>query len=573
MKKEPIKIPYAVAHFVKMQKEGYYFVDKTKYIAELEKYTAPVFLRPRRFGKSLYCSILENYYDIKQADEFNALFGNTWIGQNPTGKQNSYITLRFNFSVIPLGNSIEDLAKNFANILSPSFKYTAEKYGEYLEGLEYTDKSDPSTQLSNLIDYLRFHSDKPRLYIIIDEYDNFTNQLITSGLDSFYNEVIAKDSFFKTFFKVIKDGLGNGSIAGFYMTGVLPITIDDLTSGFNVAELISFEPSFANMLGFTQSETEDYLNAVFDSYGFDKTDLPAIKQIIRNNYDGYKFLPNAEPIYNSTIVTYFFSNYARQNAYVPEVLIDENLRTDINWIKRLTNGVETAKLMLNDFMHNKTLSYDHTKLTSKFGKEKLFTKEYYPISLFYLGMTTLVDKYYMQLPNLTMKSIFIDYYNVINKLEGIPDRYVGYFKNFIETEDIRFLFEAYFNEYLSQFVAQSFDKMNENFVRNTFYELSCRYLIGQYIIGMEQNYPSGRADLEVTGIPGTPSQKLKHIIELKYFTAKEWKRIKDLAVPHSEDAEQVKQYARDAQNIFPDFKIRQYVAYIVSNKGWKLWEC
>ena len=412
----------------------------------------------------------------------------------------------------------------------------------------------------------------PPLYLIIDEYDNFTNQLITTFKDTLYSELTTGDSFLRTFFKVIKEGVKSQGIGGVFITGVLPITMDDLTSGFNIAQMVTLQPGLVNMLGFTYEETETYLQAIFEGYGFDKTLLPEIRQIVRNNYDGYRFLPNADPIYNSTILTYFLSDFTINNGTIPDELIDENLRTDLGWIKRLTLGEERAKDMLHQLVYEGTLGYTREMLKSKFTREQFFKKEFYPISLYYLGMTTLADNFDMVLPNNTMRTIFVDYYNTLNDLRGTADKYIGFFRQFTKDHSVETLFDGYYRVYLGQFPAQSFDKMNENFIRNTFYELCNRYLSSEYLFALEQNYPSGRADWEITGRPGTSYHRNKQIVEFKYFPSKEAKRILALEEPNIEDVEQVCRYAVDAKELLPEFHIRQFVIYVAANKGYRIWE-
>lgn len=566
------KIPYAVMNYAQLREEGYYYVDKSRYIVELEKYQVPVFLRPRRFGKSLFCTMLDYYYDLNEANRFESLFGDTWIGQHPTGRQNSYMVLHLDFSIVSVAENAQDMERSFGIAMNKSIRGFAEvTYKKYFSDFKFSETTNTADLLSDLITYISLNN-LPQMYIIIDEYDNFTNQLITSNKDTLYNELTSGDSFLRTFFKVIKEGVKAQGIGGIFITGVLPITMDDLTSGFNIAEMITLEPNFVSMLGFTYEETETYLQAVFDSYGFDKSLLPEIRQIIRNNYDGYRFLPGAETIYNSTILTYFLKRFTINNGTIPDELIDENLRTDLGWIKRLTLGEDRAKEMLHQLVYEGTLGYTREMLKSKFTREQFFQKEFYPISLYYLGMTTLEDNFRMQLPNNTMRTIFVDYYNTLNNLRGTADKYIGFFEQFMKDHSVDTLFEGYYRVYLGQFPAQSFDKMNENFIRNTFYELCNRYLSSEYLFALEQNYPSGRADWEITGRPGTAYHKNKQIVEFKYFPSKEAKRILALEAPWQEDTEQVCRYAADAQDLFPDFNIRKFVIYVVANKGYRIWE-
>ena len=277
--------------------------------------------------------------------------------------------------------------------------------------------------LEEALGYAREHG-LPKVYVLIDEYDNFTNQLLTAYKDLLYEQVTTKDSFLRTFFKVIKAGIGERSIRTCFCTGVLPVTMDDLTSGYNIAEILTLEPEFLSMLGFTYKEAEVYLRYVLDTYTEGQDRFDDVWQLIVNNYDGYRFLPEAEPLFNSTILTYFFKKFAVRKGGIPSELVDENLRTDIGWIRRLTLSLENAKEMLDALVIDDELSYNVSDLSSKFNKRKFFDKSIYPVSLFYLGMTTLRSIYRMVLPNLTMRSIYMDYYNEMNHIEGNAQRYV-----------------------------------------------------------------------------------------------------------------------------------------------------
>ena len=207
---------------------------------------------------------------------------------------------------------------------------------------------------------------------MIDEYDNFTNQLLTAYNDPLYEEVTTNDSFLRTFFKVIKAGIGEGSIRTCFCTGVLPATMDDLTSGYNIAEILTLEPNFLNMLGFTYEETETYLRYVLDKYSTGQERFDEIWQLIVSNYDGYRFRPNGDRLFNATILTYFFKKFAANAGSIPDELVDENLRTDINWIRRLTLSLDNAKAMLDALIIDDELPYNVADLSKKLDKQNVF---------------------------------------------------------------------------------------------------------------------------------------------------------------------------------------------------------
>ena len=566
-----ITIPYAVANYADLRDRGFYYVDKTDYIPRLEAYNAPVFLRPRRFGKSLLVSTLAHYYDRTLAHRFEDLFGGTYIGSHPTPEHNRYMIIRYDFSAMVMADNMEGLEQNF-NILNRGpveimVTHNRDLFGDF----QFSTRENAAQMLEEALAYARAH-DLPPVYILIDEYDNFTNQLLTSYNDPLYEKVTTADSFLRTFFKVIKKGIGEGSIRTCFCTGVLPVTMDDLTSGYNIAEILTLESDFINMLGFTHAEADAYLRYVLDKYTGSQERYDEIWQLIVNNYDGYRFSPKGEKLFNATILTYFLKKFAVNKGEVPEEMIDENLRTDIGWLRRLTLSLENSKAMLDALVIDNGLYYNVADLSSKFNKQKFFDKNFYPVSLFYLGMTTLFNDYRMMLPNLTMRSIYMDYYNVLNRIDGGAMRYAPVYERFTQERDFESLVRNYFEQYLGQFPAQVFDKINENFIRCSFFELVSRYLSSCYTFAIEQNNSEGRADFEMTGIPGTDYYTDDRLVEFKYYKAKEAEKMLGPDAPLPEHVEQVHRYAEDTLRHFPNYKVRTYVVYICANRGWKCWE-
>ena len=566
-----ITIPYAVANYAEMRDRGFYYVDKTDYIPRLEAYKAPVFLRPRRFGKSLLVSTLAHYYDRTLAHRFEDLFGGTYIGSHPTPEHNRYMIIRYDFSAMVMADNMEGLEQNFNDLNCSPVEIMVIHNRDLFGDFKFTTRGNASKMLEEALAYARAH-DLPPVYILIDEYDNFTNQLLTSYNDPLYEKVTTADSFLRTFFKVIKKGIGEGSIRTCFCTGVLPVTMDDLTSGYNIAEILTLHPDFINMLGFTHAEADTYLRYVLDKYTGSQERYDEIWQLIVNNYDGYRFSPKGEKLFNATILTYFLKKFAVNKGEVPEEMIDENLRTDIGWLRRLTLSLENSKAMLDALVIDNGLYYNVADLSSKFNKQKFFDKNFYPVSLFYLGMTTLQNNFRMALPNLTMRSIYMDYYNVLNRIDGGANRYVPTYERFVDERDFESLVRNYFEQYLGQFPAQVFDKINENFIRCSFFELVSRYLSSCYTFAIEQNNSEGRADFEMTGIPGTDYYTDDRLVEFKYYKAKEAEKMLGPDAPLPEHVEQMHRYAEDTLRHFPNYKVRAYVVYICANRGWKCWE-
>ena len=565
------KIPYAVSNFEEIILKNYLFIDKTEYISKLEQYKAPVYLRPRRFGKTLFCSMLECYYDINRKDKFEKLFSNTFIGKNPTKERNSFLVLRFNFSEIAVSSSMEKLEESFFYITKLVFNDFLSYYKTYFKNYKF-ESTKTSDILTSILKYVKTNN-LPPIYIIIDEYDNFTNQLIQTQQENLYQTVTSGDSFLKTFFKVIKAGTEDLSVARCYITGVLPITIDDLTSGFNIAEILTLEDNFIDMLGFTNKQVDYYLNTVFEDYGFDKQHYKTIRFLLTKYYDGYRFSVDSPPLYNSTIITFFFKKFVTNNGKIPQEFIDDNIKTDVEWIKRLSLREEDTKTMLEQIQFEGYLDYDWNMISSRFNANRFFSKEFLPVSLFYLGMTTIKNRYQMHLPNQTIKKIFTDYFNEIEKI-SVSSGYTQYFIQFIKDLDIKKLFAGYFKRYISQIPAQACDKINENFYRTTFYEICTRYLSWDFVFNIETNYHSGRTDFEMLGKYHTEFKDMKWILEFKHFSKKESQKRKVLEQTEAfqSDKEQILRYEKDILKEFPNLKIKKFVVYTVSCKDFRIFE-
>jgi hypothetical protein len=228
--------------------------------------------------------------------------------------------------------------------------------------------------------------DLPGLYVIIDEYDNFANQLITSRQDALYRELTADNSFFKNFFKTLKNGTKDGTIARTFITGILPITIDDLASAYNIAEFITLEEKFETMMGFTFEETGKLVDEIYRDYEIDPSTRQFIMEVVTTNYNGYRMVnPKGEGIFYSTILMYFLKKFITYRK-IPEYLIDMNLKTDISWVKRLTasNPGDTEELV-NQLLVDNQIPYNKLALLEKFNMSQFFEKSFYPILFYYQG--------------------------------------------------------------------------------------------------------------------------------------------------------------------------------------------
>lgn len=567
------RVVYGVANYAEQVQKHGYFVDKTEYIQKLEFIENPVFLRPRRFGKSMFCSLLNYYYDLNEAHRFEQLFGHTWIGQHPTGNQNCYMMLPLNFSTIATGPTLKEIEESFKQKCNVILNHLRQRYSALLGPMHEIDLSRPvANNLDNLLNYIETYQ-LPPLYVIIDEYDNFANHLITTNKDPLYRALTADDSFFKTFFKTLKEGRERQTIANVYITGILPITIDDLASAFNVATFLTLDTEFEALAGFTQPEVDLLLDEVYTDYALDPATRPEINALIKNHYNGYHFVaPEGPALYNSTSLMYFLHELTRYKR-PPEFLTDLNLRTDLQWVRRLTGSNPThTETFVETLLTENRIRYDRNFLVTKFNMFQFFEPSFFPISFFYLGMLTQDDDFTLQLPNVNMRQIFAEYFNELNQID-VSTRYSELMTAFLSRPDLEQLFAGYWREYVSQLPEAIFQKVNENFYRTTFYELCSRYLSRWFSWHVERSYPQGKSDLEFVGKYNEKYANLRWIIEFKYYSNTEFKTFDttmDAFQLQPEDTQQIAGYAEGLRHEFPRAQIEQYVIYCIGNQGFRV---
>jgi hypothetical protein len=569
------RILYGVADYEEIVAKNGYFIDKTHYIEKLESIENPVFLRPRRFGKSLWCRILECYYSVRMTDRFEELFGHTWIGQNPTPLKNAFIVLPLDFSIVDYTGDMADIEASFDSTCNTEMKTLVGQYRDWFQNRAEIDiKANASDNLKTILSHIS-QNNLPPLYVIIDEYDNFANQLITGRKDHLYHRLTTDDSFLKTFFKTLKNGRKTGTITNVFITGVLPITMDELASAYNIANFITLDKSFEYMLGFIQSEVDGLLNDICRDYDISSSQRQEIEAVIINHYDGYHFVSaNCESVYNPTMLAYFFDQFCR-NGEFPRFLTDMNLRTDLSWVKRITSAYPgSTEEFVDHLVTHGTIRYDSAFLITKFDMRQFFDKGFFPISFFYLGMLTIQDRFDMKLPNLNMHQIFVEYFNELHGID-VSTRYTEIMRAFVTQPSMECLFAGYWREYVSQLPEAIFQQVNENFYRTTFYELCNRYLSPWFAFTVENSYPQGKSDLEFMGKFHEKFAGMRWILEFKYFSNSDMAKMK---IPINEfelrdsDADQVRGYAAGAKQQYPEARIFLNVVYCFGNLGFRVFQ-
>ena len=288
------KLPYGISNYEELIEDGYYYVDKTMYIEKLENLAEKriLFLSPRKFGKTLFTSMIENYYDIRKVDEFEKLYKDTYIGKNPTKLKNSYHILKFNFSGIDTTDE-ESTMKGFKSKTIASIKLFVERYE-----LDFYINNDDEAEniLDNLLKAFSFQRNNEKIYVIIDEYDHFANELLGFNTNQFKN-LVSKNGKVIKWYEILKEGT-ESVVDRIFITGVTPITLDSLTSGFNISTDITQDESFNEMMGFTENELKELMK----EQNIEKEKQEELLPIMKENYDGYKFsMHGKEKIYNSNM--------------------------------------------------------------------------------------------------------------------------------------------------------------------------------------------------------------------------------------------------------------------------------
>ncbi len=572
------RIPYGVGNYEEIVDGNYYYVDKTKYIRVLEQVKNPIFLRPRRFGKTLWCSTLQCYYDVNRKDRFEHLFGRTAIGKDPTPERNRYLVLRFNFSTMSVGDTIAELASSFdENVRNAVIRFAAH-YANIVDfSLATVENISATERMERLLTVVSAQKTPP-VYVIIDEYDNFTNQLITSRRDTDYYAVTGKDSFLKNFYKTLKDGVEAQTVGRIFITGVLPITVDDLTSGFNIARMIGLEREFVSMLGFTQSEAQIYLDEICAENGWDAAFRDFLLRELKDLYDSYRFSPDIpEPIYNATACNFYLDDLVRHDGELPQFTIDANLRTDVNWLARLLDANPSSRASFDELVETGSIWFDGTAMASRFNARQFFEADNFLTALYYLGLVTYgADSFEMRVPNATVKSIMLGYYTDLEKMKVFLQEdlkvLVLAVRSFFKTEDWASIYAAFTEVSVAKIPAQAYDKANENLFRTMFYTLCSHYLQGHYRVAIESNLPSGRADFVAVPHPGS-SHRTVTVIEFKYFKNAEAEKLGVLnwTEPPAETKEQIDRYVADLQAIYPDYKMESHIVCIAGSKGYRFW--
>lgn len=522
------RIPYGMMNFGDVRLEDCYYVDKTRFIPMIEDADKFFFfIRPRRFGKSLTVSMLQHYYDVRTRDQFDTLFGNLYVGKYPTQSRNSYLVLKLNFSGI--NGELNNYRKGLDAHCQTMFDYFCDIYADYLpRGIK--EKMDEKEGAIGQLEYLFTECDKvnQKIYLFIDEYDHFTNAIL-SDMESLhrYTDETHKEGYLRAFFNKIKAGT-DSSIKRCFITGVSPVTMDDLTSGFNIGTNYSLSPQFNEMIGFTEEEVREMLGYYSTTSHFNHT-VDELIEMMKPWYDNYCFAQECygeTTMYNSNMVLYFVRNYLDNKGNAPRNMIESNIRIDYEKLRML---ILKDKEFVHDASVIQTLvsqGYITGDLKESFPAVSITNPDNFVSLLYYFGMLTISGMYEgktkLTIPNQVVREQIYTY--LLNTYNDADLTFSSYEKSELSSAlAYRGNWQAYFGyiaDCLKRYASQRDKQKGEFFVHGFTLAMTAQNRFYRPI--SEQDTQAGYVDIFLCPLLNIYSDmKHSYIVELKYAKYKD----------------------------------------------------
>nr|WP_040841086.1 AAA family ATPase [Thiothrix nivea] len=406
------KMPYGESNFKKVITEGFVYLDKTGYIPRLEAAGSHLFLlRPRRFGKSLFLSMLEHYYDVQYRAEFDALFGKLYVGQHPTPLRNSYQVLFMDFSGIDTDGGHDTVLQRFTSKVEMHLRTFLHRY-RYPDHYQTAlwEKVSPADKMQQFIEWLELKGQK--ILLLIDEYDHFANSILADDVKLF-QQIMGKGGFVRSFYEVLKTATQRGVLDRLFVTGVTPVMLDSMTSGFNIGKNLSLHEDFNEAIGFTEAEVTSLLQPLADHCQLSIEELLADT---RDWYNGYRFNLKADnSVYNANMLLYFVDSFDRKRCEYPEPMLDENIASDYGKIMGMfTIGNRNDNFaVLDELINNGEVQAAQRR---KFEFDKGFDSDDFISLLAYMGFITLSRKTLsgeiFVIPNYAIREFYFHYFKV-----------------------------------------------------------------------------------------------------------------------------------------------------------------
>jgi hypothetical protein len=521
-----LKIPYGESSFKKVVEEGYFYQDRTAFIQKMENRASFIYyLRPRRFGKSLFVTMLHMYYALEYKPFFEKLFGHLDIGKNPTPLANQYMVLSLEFSSINTDTqkhtydgflfNVKSGTKTF--LVRYSNVFPTETHDEIL------NHDEPNLIIRSLVEVynqIKLVKDLPKIYLVIDEYDHFANELISFDF-KYFEESVSRNGFVRKFYEAIKMGTRDQIIDRLFLTGVSPVTLDSMTSGFNIGSNLSLVAEFHNMMGFTGAEVQGILHKI----GVSDDNMETVMADLKDWYNGYLFTLKAkESVYNPDMVLYFAQQYQPTREY-PTHLLDPNIATDYSKVQQVfkiqRREAENLKVLETLREHQKITA----ELTIQFSFERPFTHDDLVSLLFYMGFLTMKEEevggYIFRFPNYVIERLYANYFvAMLQTNKGLPIdnsqlnaalREIGKFGNP----------QPFYDEVMKIVVALS-TRDTQAFTENTLKAIFISVLMQQQFYYVHSEYEDDRhyVDVFLEGIRGK-NARFDVAFELKYVKKSE----------------------------------------------------
>lgn len=524
----PKRIPYGMMDFISVREDDCYYVDKTRFIEKIERANRFFFyIRPRRFGKSLTVSMLRHYYNVLEADKFEKWYGGLYIADHPTRERGTYLIIYLNFAEVTA--ELADYRKTFDEYCNTEFNLFCERYASFLPaGIkeELNGKSGAVAQLSFL--HKRCADAGQRIYLFIDEYDHFTNKILSEPelLENYRGETHGT-GYLRSFFDTVKAGT-DSSIKRCFITGVSPVTMDDVTSGFNIGTNYSLSPEFNEMTGFTESEVREMLEYYATTCEFHHT-IDELIGIMKPWYDNYCFAKQSyghTTMYNSNMVLYFVDNYIRNGGYAPDNMLEDNIRVDYEKLRML---IRKDKEFAHDASVIQTLvqqGYITGELKTGFPAERISDPDNFVSLLFYFGMLTIdgsiEGKTKMVIPNQVVREQLFNY--LLDTYKEVDLSFENYEKDELASAlAYRGEWKPYFRyiaDCLKRYASQLDKQKGEYFVHGFTLAMTAQNRFYRPV--SEQDTQAGYADLFLHPLLEIyRDMKHSYVIELKYAKGKE----------------------------------------------------
>ena len=570
-------LPYGMMNFADIRLDNYYYVDKTSFIPVIEQSDRFFFfIRPRRFGKSLTLNMLQHYYDVRTRDKFDALFGDLYIGKHPTRDRNSYLVLYLNFSGI--SGELHNYRQGLDAHCNTSFDYFCDIYAEYLpKGIKevLNEKAGAVEQLDYL--YHQCELAGQQIYLFIDEYDHFTNAILSDAESIHrYTDETHKEGYLRAFFNRVKAGTYS-SIKRCFITGVSPVTMDDLTSGFNIGTNYSLTPKFNAMMGFTEDEVREMLTYYSTKAPFHHT-VDKLIELMKPWYDNYCFAQECydQPtLYNSNMVLYFVKNYIDNNGKAPRNMIESNIRIDYEKLRML---IRKDKEFAHDASIIQTLvsqGYITGELKDGFPAANIVDSDNFVSLLYYFGMLTVSGtfegKTKLIIPNQVVREQLYTY--LLNTYNEADLSFSNHEKDELSSAlAYRGAWQSYFDyiaDCLKRYASQRDKQKGESFVHGFTLAMTAQNRFYRPI--SEADTQSGYVDIFLSPMLEIyPDMSHSYIIELKYARYKDPEsRVEEL---RAEAIAQTNRYA-DTDRVKNAIGTTQLHKIVVVYKGMEMRVC